>query len=326
MYKTPKLLTLIMIAAFSCTACTRISLSKKTPDGGSMAAPTATTSTDGGSTGGGFTFPDLGNLFSNRPPLNGEWKVTFLYKGEPHESTINFSQNGDKLSGGGTDDTGMSFILQNGTINGPKVHFVKKYTDADPNKQPVEYNGELTYSNDADFKGWSVGGHYKTNVNGEAVDDKWVAVSSAAEASTGGQQPAQPQPVAQQPDPQQPDPNQGVDTSTGGDQTGGEVPDHVGGMYTANYEFNFKRIETRLWLKQDGGKIGGDGTDLNTGEYFVISKGFFNPPRVMITCHYEKGKHAKSTRDLTVRAQLGPGPSLKGETQFGSPWTATIVR
>jgi hypothetical protein len=301
-----KTLVCALSAVLLCSACTRISLTK---GGSGSSSPPAS--------GGGFSLPSI-NFGNSAPPLNGEWHVTYLYNGAEYESSITFVQNGSVLSGNGSDSTGMKFYVTDGKVDGHKVHFVKKYMDADPSKQPVAYDGELTYSDDADFKGWSLGGHYKAKINDKTVDDKWVAVSAASE-------PTQPQPVAQNPAPVEQNPG-GEPQADPAQQDDGEAVDNITGMFTANYDYNFKRIETRLWLKQTGNTVTGDGTDTNTGEYFVISKGFCNAPRVMLKCHYEKGKHANSTRDLTIRAVIGSAATLKGETQYGSPWTATFVR
>ncbi|HEY9790035.1 MAG TPA: hypothetical protein V6D22_06545 [Candidatus Obscuribacterales bacterium] len=348
----------LAVSAVLCAACARIHIEPKSDAGmgaGATGGAGMAATTGGGGTaapaaggGGGFSLPDFGTLFNPPPPVNGKWNVTFVVRGQPQDSTIDFSQNGKTLMGSGQDGDGHGFVLVNGTVDGKKVHFFKKYTDADPSKPMIEYNGELSYQNDQDFKGWSIGGHYKTNVNGQSVDDKWVAVSQATEQS---QQPAQPQQPAQQPAQPPPDQQaqqppadqhqqpeqasggeqQQADTNGGGAQSA-DIPDDVTGTYTARYEFNFHPVETRLWLKQDKdtGKITGDGTDTNTHEYFVISKGVITTPpekapRMLLTFHYQKGVHANKDRDLTVHAVVGPGPSLRGETQSGSPWAASFV-
>ena len=64
---------------------------------------------------------------------------------------------------------------------------------------------------------------------------------------------------------------------------------------------------------------------MNTNEKFSIPKGWYYYPKLTIVCHYEKGKAAAATRDLKVKANVGSGPSLKGETQFGGSWSANIV-
>jgi hypothetical protein len=318
-----------LCAALICAGCQRISLSK---GGGGTAAES--------SSGGGFSLPSI-NLGGPAPPdMTGEWKVSFHFDDKDYASDVNFVQKGNGLFGDGQDDTGVKFLIVNGTVNGTKVHFTKKYADADPSKQAVDYTGELTYQNDAEFKGWLLGGHYKMNDDGKPVDDKWVAITAEADAESQKKQEAQQaaeqqaqqqadQPQQQQSDQQQTQNGQQGEQQQQAEQTdtanGGEVPQNVSGMYTAAYDYNFKKIDSRLWLKQQDDKVHGDGTDATTGEYFVISKGFYKSPRIMLVCHYEKGKHAKATRDLTVRAVVAPGGSMKGETHFGSPWNAKFV-
>lgn len=278
------------------------------------------------------------NIFNQAPPLQGDWKITYMANGQAHESKVTFKQQGRALAGQGADDNGAPFVLRDGTVDGKHVHFLKKYIDPDPSKQPVEYTGDLSFENDSDFKDWMLGGHYRTSINGQAVSDKWVAIRAVAEQSAdqqaGGQQAQQAQPAPQQQAAGQGTPQNGgaADTADGAEQAQ-TVPDDipVSGMYTATYDFNFKQIESRIWLKQNNTNITGDGTDTTTGEYFVIPQGVYQPghdgipPSVRFKCHYTKGVHAANTRDLVIKAAVAPGPTLNGETQFGSPWSAVFV-
>jgi hypothetical protein len=308
MKRSGQLITLALSAMLVLAGCNQIKLGGGKPGGGGGQSV--------GSTKAGGIDPALNP--NSTPEINGDWKVTFVYADQPYESLITFAQKGRALSGSGQDSAGP-FFIQSGTVDGTHVKFTKKYADADPTKQPVNYVGDLEWEDDQDYRGWRMGGHYKTAApDGTVVDDKWVAISAVAEQAMGA---PPPQPEPQQPDQQQseqPDDQQGASSN-------GNAPD-LSGKYSAEYQFNFKKIHSTMWLEQDGGRLGGHGVDTNTNEKFVVTKGFYNYPRIQINCHYTKGQAAAATRDLIVKAQVGGGPSLKGETQFGGGWSAKIVR
>lgn len=302
------------------TSCQQIKLSGgKSGGGGAHGGQTAT---GGGSQSGGLDAMLNPNA---TPPVNGDWKVTYVYGENTYDSLVTFAQQGRALSGSGEDSAGP-FLIQAGVVDGTKVKFTKKYADADPSKRPVVYNGELEWEDDEDYKGWRMGGHYKaTGPDGSTIDDKWVAIATVAEQAFAA---AHSQPVAQQqqapPDGQQP--SQNPEQPEPATDSGSSRPADLSGKYSAEYQFNFKKIHSTMWLEQDGGRLGGHGVDTNTNEKFVITKGFYKFPHIQITCHYVKGQNAAATRDLIVKASVSGGPALKGETQFGGGWQARIVR
>jgi len=306
MKRSRQLITLAVSAVFVLCGCSKISLS-----GGNK----------GGTRSGGTTGSTTAALDPHAPPpINGDWRVSYIYNNEPYESLVTFSQQGKALTGKGEDSAGPFFIAS-GAVQGTKVKFVKRYADADASKPSVEYAGDLEWEDDEDYRGWRMGGHYKAALSdGSVIDDKWVAISTVAEEaqqSANNAPPPQeePQPVQQQPE--QP--------TTQHSSGNGSHP-HLSGMYAAQYQYNFKKIQTKLWLEQDGHHVSGHGVDTNTNEKFVVSKGWYNPPKLTIVCHYTKGQSAAANRELTVRATVSNGPSLRGETGFGGNWEARIVR
>lgn len=312
MKRSGQLITLALSAMLALGGCTQIKLS-----GGKTGTTTGSTTTTTRAAGAGDAVLNP----NSPPPINGDWKVTFLYADQPYESLITFSQQGRALTGSGEDSAGP-FFIQSGVVDGTKLKFTKKYADADPSKQPVQYVGDLEWEDDAEYRGWRMGGHYKTTgPDGGVVDDKWVAISAAAEQAMQAP-PPQPEPAQQTAPDQQ---AQQSDDQQAATDNGGKPPD-LSGKYNAEYQFNFKKIFSTIWIEQDGGRLGGHGVDRNTNEKFVITKGFYNYPRIQINCHYQKGHSAASTRDLIVKAQVAGGPALKGETQFGGGWQAKIVR
>jgi hypothetical protein len=178
-----QLLTLATIALLVCGGCAKINLSKPT---GSASA----------TTGGGSSAPVDPN---SPPPVEGDWQVTFVVGQNTFDSNVVFSQHGSALAGKGEDQNGQ-FMIQNGTVNGNKVHFQKKYMGSENmGKEPVDYTGDLEYENDEDYKGWRMGGHYKAvGSDGQVIDDKWVAVNAEAQAQAqqaASNPPADPQPA-----------------------------------------------------------------------------------------------------------------------------------
>jgi hypothetical protein len=280
---------LTLAAAFVlllCNSCSQIKLSK----------------------GGGSTNAAITNPANAPPPITGDWVVSFMYANNAFNSNITFSQQNKQLAGQGKDEaTGKDFVVT-GTVDGTKVSFVKKYADMDPSRQPVEYTGELEYENDADYRGWKMGGHYKTLLNGQPVDDKWVAVPAAAQESPA------------------PPPDSGPPVDQGPPPSSSEHGPNISGQWSASYTYNFKKITSKLWLLQDGHSVSGHGVDTNTNEKFTIEKGWYHYPKVTLKCKYVKGKQAAATRGLTIKADVGGGPSLSGETNYGGPWQASIVR
>jgi hypothetical protein len=285
--KHPALVLIIAASSFLllCSGCSKISLSKNSNTSASNASS------------------------SSPPPLTGDWTITFVYGENAYNSAITFSQQNKQLAGQGTDETTGKTFLVTGTVDGTKVNFTKKYADMDPNRQPVDYSGDLEYENDSEYRGWKMGGHYKTKLNGQMVDDKWVAVPTAA------------QEVGQAPPPDQDRPPEAPprDTSSG-------KPPNISGQWNANYTFNFKKITSKMWLEQDGTAVHGHGVDTNTNEHFTVEKGWYYYPKVHLKCKYVKGKDAAQNRLLEIQAQVGGGPSLSGETNFGGAWQANLIR
>jgi hypothetical protein len=313
MKRSGQLITLSLTAMLVLGGCAHITLSAGGKQGGAGHAA-------GGAGGGRKAAGGDPVLNPNAtPPIDGDWKVSFVYGEDLYDSIITFAQKGKALTGSGEDSAGK-FFIQSGTVDGKNIKFTKKYADADPTKSPVIYSGELEWEDDAEYRGWRMGGHYKTTApDGRVVDDKWVAISVAAEQATQAAAAAPPEPQPQQASNQEEQQPEQVASGPVGD---------LSGKYTAEYSFNFKKIRSTIWLEQDENRLRGHGVDLNTNERFSIPKGWYNgdTKNITIVCHYQKGSNAASTRDLTIKAQVGPGPSLKGEHSFGGSWSAKIVR
>lgn len=290
MKKSSPILTIAASILLLCSGCAPIKLNKTSP--GTTVAATGATSNP-----------------NAPPPITGDWNVSFMYANNAFESPVTFSQKNKQLAGQGRDaSTGKEFFVT-GTVDGTKVHFVKKYAQIDPNSTPVDYTGDLEYENDSEYRGWKMGGHYTTTLNGQAAEDKWVAIPMTAEAVEAPQ-------------------DQGpVDQGPPQDQAPvGENGPNVSGQWSASYTHNFKKVITKLWLEQDGGSVTGHGVDTNTNEHFVVVKGWYRYPKLTLKCKYTKGKQAAQSRELTIQATVGSGPTLSGETQHGGTWHANLMR
>lgn len=311
MTKFAPLLSFVIVLLLFCAGCSNIKLGGDGKSG----------------TGGGSAAAVVNPKVT--PPITGDWRITFVYQDNPYDSDVVFSQKGKALAGEGKDSTGVPFMIQNGEVQNNQVRFTKRYVDADPGKPPVEYIGEISYQEDEGYRGWSMGGHYKTTLaDGTVVDDKWIALSKEAEALFAQQQQQQPPQQEQQaPPPQQiqqqqveqPGPDNSATTHSG------SAP-NISGQYVVSYKRQFKKIFTKMWLAQDGTNITGHGVDTNTNEKFTVVKGSYKYPKIDLICRYAKGRNAAATRDLHIVAKVTSGPTMHGETEWGGEWEARIVR
>jgi hypothetical protein len=251
--------------------------------------------------------------------LSGPWKIGFLYGTKNYTSTVNFIQDGNSFHGTGTDDEGnMPFSIEEGSINGQQVSFIKKYGDG--KHLPVQYGGNFQIVNDPNYSGPYLGGEYQLVVHGKPVSSVWEAeVVSDQTLPANAQTPPAPPPEAPPTPSPAPSPNHAPQLS---------------GKWNVGFEYNFKTIHSTMYLEQNGGKLAGHGLDENTKEKFVISKGWYNYPRLTIVRKYVKGKgSAASDREVTFKATVTwvnesdyQGPYLSGKTQGGGAWEAQLMK
>lgn len=253
------------------------------------------------------------------PLIEGEWEVDYEFKGGFYVANAMFSQSGAQLVGQGVDQDGLEWTLEQGQVNGTKVSFSKVYLNANPPRPPVVYTGELKHLESPEYTGWMMEGTYSAALpNGKTLTGKWVSNPTAPQAAPAASNPAFiPPPGQTSPASAQPEP------------LGSAKPGDLSGRYDVGYQYNFKKVISKMWLRQDGGKLSGDGVDTTTGEKFIITKGTYSYPNVMIVRQYIKGKGAKESRSVTFKAQLssdGTHIMMKGETQFGGHWDARLAR
>jgi len=288
---------------------------------------------------------------SNAPPLlDGEWEVDYEFKGDQFVGTVNFAQSGAAVTGAGADQDGKEWQVDNGQVQGTKVSFGKKY--ANSQSPPIVYTGELKFLQTADYTGWMMEGTYTAaGPGGSAVSGKWVANPSAPpvqEAAPSAEQAA--------PSPASGGGFFGANNPAAPSAPRSSEPEHIGdarpvdisGHYDGSYNFNFKKVKSKMWIENDGEKISGRGYDVLSNsappkpkpkgkgkekekpvdqgggkENFVIEHGTYKYPNVTLTRQYVKGKGANETRTVVFRAKLssnGRDIVMKGETQFGGTW------
>jgi hypothetical protein len=248
--------------------------------------------------------------------LDGHWKVGFLYGTKNYTSTINLTQNGSAFHGtGADDDSNLPFSIEQGTITGQQISFIKQYTDG--KHQPVQYDGSFQMVNDPNYSGPYLSGEYQLASHGKPISSAW-------EAEIVSDQPPPPTP---------PPPPDNADASPPPEAPPPHHAPQLSGKWNVGYEYNFKTIHSIMYLEQDGGKVTGHGFDENTKEKFVIAKGWYNYPRVTLVRKYLKGKGAAGDREVTFKAAVTwvsasdyTGPYLNGKTQGGGAWEAELLK
>lgn len=317
------ILAIVVIGAVTCVSgCQKVSVSGKKNGG------TGATASTGGGTGGA---PQPTEVAVAPPQIQGVWKISFKYGEQDMSADMDLAQNGNQLAGQGTDDNGQPWAIGEGVIEGNKVQFTKQYA---PDAPPIVYEGDIKWLNDPQYTGWLMEGKYhKQTPDGKEISGDWVATPADPNSMPPPQQSSAPAPVDQASNPP-------MGTSLiGGGRTehppAAEEPvdpskaPHISGRYDGEYEFKFKKIKMKMWLEQDNDHVTGHGVDVNTNEKFTITRGWYKYPNVTLIRKYTKGTGAALTREFTFKGKVSnssKGPTIKGETELGGDWSATIVR
>jgi hypothetical protein len=92
-----------------------------------------------------------------QPLLSGTWRFF-----SPTFFTVTLKQEGTKLTGYGDEGQGKGlagrFVIEDGTVEGRKVQFVKKYVN--PTVHSLKYNGDLAFHYAPYYKGWVMEGDW----------------------------------------------------------------------------------------------------------------------------------------------------------------------
>lgn len=317
-YYRPILAIVVISAVTLISGCTKISLGGK--NGG-----TGGTQTGGAgktTTGGGAPQQQAG---AAPPTIQGVWKLSFKFGEQELSADMELAQQGDQLAGQGQDENGPPWAVSEGTVQGNHVRFSKQYSADRP---PIVYEGELKWLQDPQYTGWMMEGNYQTQgPDGKVVSGDWVATpadpGSMPPPNSGAAPPPAQQPltgVIGNPREESPPPDAAAPD--------GKAP-HLSGRYDGEYEFKFKKVKMKMWLEQDNNRVTGHGIDVNTNEKFTIEKGWYAYPKITLVRKYFKGTGAAATREFRFQGKVtnsSAGPVMKGETEYGGDWTATIVR
>lgn len=279
----------------------------------------------------------------NLPSIAGYWKINYTVNNKPMVASARIIQSGNTFQGQGTDDHNNSpFNIAEGKMTSAgEVRFFKKYTSK--KSTPIEYTGKLRMVDAMGYKGPYLEGEYVTAFNGNIIQGKWEAQTSAVAdpaPPTPSQDPAQQQQAQQPPQPQQqmpqdmgmqqppqqqqpPPQQQPVDAA--------HAP-HLSGKWNTGFIYHGKPIHSKMYIEQEAGKVWGHGFDEETKEKFSL-KGWYSFPKLQFVRKYEKAKGAKTSKELTFRANVSvvndgsySGPYLEGETTLGERWEAQAYR
>lgn len=314
-YYRPILAIVVISAVTLIAGCTKISLGGKNGGTGSTQTGSA-----GGNSTGGAPQPAAGP-----PTVQGVWKLSFKFGEQEISSDMELAQQGDQLAGQGQDENGTPWAVAEGTVQGDKVRFSKQYSADRP---PIIYEGVLKWLQDPQYTGWMMEGNYQTQTpDGKVVSGEWVATPadpSSMPPPSSAAPPTTQAPIASVIGNPRPDSPPDASPSP----PDGKAP-HLSGRYDGEYEFKFKKVKMKMWLEQDNNRVTGHGIDVNTNEKFTIEKGWYAYPKITLIRKYFKGAGAANTREFTFKGKVtssSAGPVLKGETEYGGDWSATIVR
>ncbi|HEY9773930.1 MAG TPA: hypothetical protein V6C81_08990 [Planktothrix sp.] len=260
-------------------------------------------------------------------PIAGDWQFGFQFNNSTLHATVHLDQQGNSFSGTGTDDeTKKPFKIEQGSLeSGNQVSFYKKY---DGNLPEIQYTGTLENANEGEIHGPYMHGDYATKKDGKIISNIWEAALTPP-----GSAPSQPAPQAA------PDDSAMLDRTP-----------ELSGKWNVGYEYNFKTAHAIMFIEATGDRIVGHGSDRDTGEKFVIEKGWYHYPHLTLVwrwpassgapaSHKGKGKgKAKGTagkpeRTMIFKAEVKnihdsdyTGPYLNGKTQGGGEWQAQMFK
>lgn len=315
-------LSLALSLSFILGGCANISLPGKPKDG----------------QGGGQAQQGGGSAPSNAPNIAGYWKINYTVSNKPMTASARITQTGNNFQGTGSDDHNSSpFNITEGKVTGSgEVRFYKKYSTG--KGAPIEYNGKMRMVDAMGYKGPYMEGEYVTAFNGKIIEGKWEAQTSAisdpSPPPAQGQQQMPNQQIQQQmpPDqgqPQGPPPDQGPPPQQSADPS--KAP-HLSGKWNMGFLYHGKTIHSTMYIEQEAGNVRGHGFDEETKEKFTL-KGWYSFPKLQFVRKYEKAKGAKTSKELTFRANVSilnegsySGPYLEGETTLGERWEAQAFR
>jgi cell division septation protein DedD len=276
------------------------------------------------------------------PSIAGYWKINYTVNNKPMVASARITQAGNTFQGQGTDDhNNAPFNIAEGKMTpAGEIRFFKKYTSK--KSTPIEYTGKIRMVDAMGYKGPYLEGEYVTAFNGNIIQGKWEAQTSAV-ADPSPPAPSQDPAQQQMPPPQQPQQQMPQDTGMQQPPAQEQPPPqqqpvdaahapHLSGKWNTGFIYHGKPIHSKMYIEQEGGKVWGHGFDEETKEKFSL-KGWYSFPKLQFVRKYEKAKGAKTSKELTFRANVTvvndgsySGPYLEGETTLGERWEAQAYR
>lgn len=317
---------IILFLAGALASCTKINLSGKS--GGSAPAGGQQGGQPGASLLGGGQQQPAGQP-GQLPTMDGQWEIDYEFNGNQYIGNAEFAQQGEQIVGQGADQNGLEYELE-GTLQGSKITFTKKYMKVDPPRPPVTYTGELKWLQSPEYTGWALEGEYSaTTANGQKLSGRWVGNPTGPPSADNQQTPPAAQSQAASGPLTSSAPIAAPSTPIGNIPSIGNVkPGNISGNYTVAFQYKFKKNNSKLWLKQDGDKLSGDGQDTTTGDKFTI-KGWYVYPKITMVRMYRKGAGAKENRDMMFKGTMSSDGNrivINGETEFGGKWDGRLNR
>lgn len=273
---------------------------------------------------------------SKQSGLTGKWNVGFKYNNETLNATMTLKQDGNSFDGTGKDEQeGNVFKIEQGSIRGDQVSFVKKYEGKLSKIPPIQYAGTISTMNGDDYSGPYLKGDYAAkDPEGNVVSNDWDAVLEKPKSAIAPAPPAQEAQPAQQEaaSPQQ----------QGGETHPDKAPD-LSGKWEVAYEYKFRTVKSIMFLEQEFDQVIGHGLDDNK-EKFVFEKIYYKYPKITLIRKYQKaapakakgkdaGKSAGGERKMTFKGDVSvvndpdyQGPYIRGKTDGGGNWEAQRVK
>jgi hypothetical protein len=271
--------------------------------------------------------------------LTGDWSVRYKFDGQMLNASMHLEQKGHDVTGAGKDDpSGTPFTIDQGLVRGHQLTFVKKYGGDLAKLPPIQYAGTITAEGPDGAPGPYISGDYSaTSADGKAVSNDWDAVKDMSAPPPVAAMPVKQAPPPPPPPPPRPsrDPNK---------------PPDLSGKWEVGFEYQFRTVQSQMFLEQDWEGIHGHGMDDNH-EKFIIQNASYKFPSVTIVRKYPrttaqpppdaKGKNPKGkdkpteqcAKTMVVNGDVSwvddsdyQGPYMAGKTDGGGKWEAQLVK
>lgn len=276
--------------------------------------------------------------------VTGNWRIGYKYNGKVENASMHIVQEGNTFQGSGQDEpANTAFRIEQGTIQGGQVSFIKRYTNSSDNSPGIQYAGRLTTTSQEGYTGPYLCGDYSvTTAKGRIISGDWDAIRQADQAApttTTGVSPPSGKPQPQNEKVQAGAPKASALESEPQEaplhKTKSDKPPELSGKWNVGFEYQFRTVHSVMFLEQVGSAVSGHGMD-DDKEKFQVD-GWYYYPRITLVRKYEKaekhGKSSKTARTMIFKGDVSnidesdyQGPLLHGKTDGGGMWEAQEFR